>query len=155
VAEQIRIEGNVTTDTKTLTAEKEGGRGGMNDQQQFDEWAILELFGHQRLAGRVTAVNLGGVAFIRVDVPDAAGKKKNVEPILTKFLSPFAIYSIVPVTEATARAAAKSCANDPITRWDVQELIDKAADARVKRLTVDGAPFQGAAEEDIPEGYAE
>ena len=44
---------------------------------------------------------------------------------LSKMLNPSAIYSITPVTEETARAAAKSCSAAPVTRWDVQDLIDR------------------------------
>jgi hypothetical protein len=35
--------------------------------ETFEEWALLELFGHQRLAGRVTEQQLGGASFVRVD----------------------------------------------------------------------------------------
>lgn len=102
------------------------------EQQSFEEWAILELFGHQRLAGLVTAVNLGGASFVRVDVPDVE-KQIGAPAKLTKFLNPSSIYSITPVTEETARAAAKSCSAAPVTRWDVQELIEAS---QKKRLPV-------------------
>ena len=104
----------------------------MSDQQQFNEWAVLELFGHQRLAGRVTAVTLGGASFVRVDVPDIEIELKGAVK-LTKFLNPSAIYSITPVTEETVRAVAKSCSSAPVTRWDVHELIDRVQ----KRLSTD------------------
>lgn len=96
-----------------------------SQQQQFEEWAILELFGHQRLAGLVTAVNLGGASFVRVDVPDIE-KEVGAPSKLTKFLNPAAIYSITPVIEETARAAARSCSAAPVTRWDVQDLINRS-----------------------------
>lgn len=90
---------------------------------KFEEWAVLELFGHQRLAGLVTEVQLGGASFVRVDVPED-GKKKGWK--LTKMYNPSAIYSIAPVTEDTARMIAKSCAGEPVTRWDVQEFVRDA-----------------------------
>lgn len=99
------------------------------EQQAFDEWAILELFGHQRLAGRVTAINLSGAAFVRVDVPDIE-KEIGAPAKLSKLLNPSAIYSITPVTEETARAAAKSCSAAPVSRWDIQELIDRESKTR-------------------------
>lgn len=94
-------------------------------EETFQEWAILELFGHQRLAGMVTAVTISGASFVRVDVPDIE-KEIGAAPKLTKFLNPSAIYSITPVSEETARAAARSCSPAPVTRWDVSELIERA-----------------------------
>jgi hypothetical protein len=90
---------------------------------KFEEWALLELFGHQRLAGLVTEVQLGGASFVRVDVPEG-GKKKGWK--LTKMYNPSAIYSITPVTEETARMIAKSVSGEPVTRWDVREMVREA-----------------------------
>ena len=89
----------------------------------FDEWALLELFGHQRLAGRVTEQQLGGSSFVRVDVPED-GKKKGWK--LSKLYNPSAIYSITPVTEETARLVAKSISPEPVTRWDVSQMVQDA-----------------------------
>lgn len=38
-------------------------------QTKFDHWCIVESFGHERIAGRVTEQTIGGCSFIRVDVP--------------------------------------------------------------------------------------
>lgn len=95
--------------------------------EKFEEWAVLELFGHQRLAGLVSEVQIGGASFVRVDVP-MDGKKKNAWK-LTKMYNPSAIYSITPVTEATARMVATSVSGEPVTRWDVQEMVREAKKA--------------------------
>jgi len=42
----------------------------------FDVWAILEIMGHTRIAGRVTEQALGGSALIRVDVPALKARLK-------------------------------------------------------------------------------
>jgi hypothetical protein len=36
---------------------------------KFDSFAIVEVFGHQKFAGRVTEQAIGGASFVRVDVP--------------------------------------------------------------------------------------
>ena len=36
----------------------------------FEGWAILELMGHRRLAGLLSETQIGGAAFIRIDVPN-------------------------------------------------------------------------------------
>lgn len=93
---------------------------------KFEEWAVLELFGHQRLAGMVTEVQIGGASFVRVDVPEDAKSKAWK---LTKMYNPSAIYSITPVTEETARMAAKSVSGEPMTKWDVAEMVRDAKKA--------------------------
>lgn len=53
-------------------------------QPQFDEWAIVELFGHQKIAGHVTQAPIGDM--LRVDV------HQDDEKILyTRFINPKAI----------------------------------------------------------------
>jgi hypothetical protein len=36
---------------------------------KFHSWAIVELFGHNQLAGLVTEQTIAGQSFIRIDVP--------------------------------------------------------------------------------------
>jgi hypothetical protein len=102
------------------------------EQTKFEEWALLELFGHQRLAGLVTEIQLGGVSFVRVDVP---GDTKKAPTKLTRMYNPSAIYSITPVTEETARMIAKNISVEPITRWDMQEMVREA------KKSLQPAPF--------------
>jgi hypothetical protein len=78
---------------------------------EFDQWAIVELFGHQVIAGRVSEQTIGGSTFVRVDVPGV----ENGSIGFTRFYGQGAIYSITPVSEQAARLAAKRCAPRPIT----------------------------------------
>ncbi|MFT4171789.1 MAG: hypothetical protein QM639_04465 [Rhodocyclaceae bacterium] len=89
----------------------------MSTENTFDCWAIVELFGHQRIAGRVTEASVGGCAFVRVDVP-AAGDV----PAYTRLFGNGAIYAINPVTEELARAAAAQYRAAPVTSFDLPEL---------------------------------
>lgn len=89
----------------------------MSGATTFDQWCLVELFGHQRIAGRVTEQTVGGCAFVRVDVP-AAGE----QPEFTKLFGNGAIYAITPVTEEIARAAATSYRQVPITPYEIPEL---------------------------------
>lgn len=61
-------------------------------------WMIVELFGHQRIAGKVSEFAFGGGTFVRVDVPEV-GELKG----FTRFFGEKAIYSMSPVTEEIAR----------------------------------------------------
>lgn len=62
----------------------------MVDESKFDVWAVVELFGHQRIAGRVTEQVIAGQGFIRVDVP-AIGNQSG----FTRLFGSGAIYSII------------------------------------------------------------
>lgn len=88
------------------------------EESAFKEWAILELFGHRRLAGLVTEVQLGGASFLRLDIPG----KKNGEWALTQFYSPAAIYAITPTTPDMARAVAAQSEPGPVSRWELPQL---------------------------------
>jgi len=74
----------------------------MSDKtSKFEEWAVVELFGHQRIAGKVSEATIGGCAFLRVDVPATTNR-----PGYTKYFGNGAIYAIAPCHEEVARLAA-------------------------------------------------
>lgn len=87
------------------------------DTQKFENWCLVELFGHQRIAGKVTEQAIGGCAFVRVDVPSVNG-----QPAFTKLFGNGAIYGITPVTEEIAVAAAKTYGSVPVTPYEIPEL---------------------------------
>lgn len=80
------------------------------ETEKFDAWAIVEVFGHSKFAGRVTEQAIGGASFVRVDVPQV-----DSSPAFTKLFGASAIYSITPVTEDLARKAVKACHSEPIS----------------------------------------
>ncbi len=87
---------------------------------QFREWAVLELFGHRRLAGLVSEQNVAGAGFLRLDIPatdPADGRRDGFKA--TQFYSPSAIYSITPTSEAVARAMAEQVRYQPVTVWEL------------------------------------
>lgn len=85
-----------------------------------DFWAIIELFGHQRMAGHITEATVGGCKFVRVDVP-AAGER----PAYTRLLGQGAIYAINIVSEQVARAAADSMRVEPVSVYDLGTLLNR------------------------------
>lgn len=111
-------------------------------QTGFDQWALVELMGHQRIAGRVTEAEIGGCKFVRVDVPERVDA-----PALTKYLGPSSIYAITPVDEQTARALAARCAPEPVSVWEARALAakQKVADSGLSLAA-------GAADDDDEDG---
>lgn len=86
--------------------------------KEFKEWALIELFGHQRIAGMISEQQLGGSAFVRVDVP-ASGDNKP----FTKLFGPGAIYAITITDEFTATAAAKVYKVAPMDQWSIKDIM--------------------------------
>lgn len=64
---------------------------------EYEGWAILELMGHRKIAGRVSEVTVAGTQLIRVDVPGAE------ETVVTQYYGGSAIYCMTPCDEAAAR----------------------------------------------------
>lgn len=101
----------------------------------FEQHAIVELFGHQRIVGKVTDVQIGGASFIRVDVPETPGI-----PAFTKFFGASAIYAITPVDEETANLAARAYVQSPINKFHIAQLLpssDTGPDYRPPQYEVD------------------
>jgi len=87
--------------------------------ERFEEWAILELMGHRRLAGRITEQTIGGASFLRLDIPGNGERKA-----FTQFYSGQAVYCITPTTEAVARMIAASSCVEPVTPYEVRLAIE-------------------------------
>jgi hypothetical protein len=83
--------------------------------EQVIGWAVIELFGHQKAAGYVTEATIAGSGFLRVDVPESLGGR----PAYTRYLGPSAVYSVLPVPEAVARAYAENMYQEPIRAWQL------------------------------------
>jgi hypothetical protein len=93
-----------------------------SENQSFDEWAIVDLFGHTRLAGKVKQQAVGGCSFVRVDVPYTKAAKG-----FTRLVGEKAIYSITITDETTARLIAEYCTPVPMDTWSVKDMIERKA----------------------------
>lgn len=102
--------------------------------ETFDEWAIVELMGHRRLAGRIREVQLAGAGFLRLDIP-AAGD----DPGRTQYIAPGSVYALHPVDEATARAAAAQWRPTPVQRWELPGIPRSGLDDAIADLVADEA----------------
>lgn len=94
----------------------------MTDLEQldpFDEWAIVELMGRRRLAGRIRETQQAGAGIYRLDIPAV-----DDHPAETHYYSPGSVYAIHPTTEDLARAAAAHFAfrPEPIQRWELKAI---------------------------------
>ncbi len=88
--------------------------------EKFELFAIVELFGHNRMAGKVTEQSVGVATFIRIDVPET-----KTQPRFSRLVNPSAIYAINPVTEEVANQMAEMIQTQPIESWDIQTMQRK------------------------------
>lgn len=100
----------------------------MSKPESLDCWAVVELMGHQRIAGRVTERSVAGVQMLQVTVP-AMGNL----PEFTRMVSGNAIYAINPCDEAMATEWAKSIATSasPIISYESKHLVDKLVEKQL------------------------
>lgn len=85
--------------------------------EHFEEWAILELMGHRKMAGLVREIAVGGVSFIRIDVP----AKEAGAWTATQYYNPTAVYCMTPVSEELARRVAQTYEPQPVTRYELPD----------------------------------
>ena len=88
--------------------------------ETFSLFAIVELFGHQKIASKVTEHSLGSATFIRIDVPETKASAP-----FTRFVNPSAVYAINPVTEEVMISKAESLLVQPIESWDIRKMHEK------------------------------
>lgn len=81
--------------------------------ETFDSWAVLEVMGHRRLAGKVTEQLIAGMPFLRIDVP------MDGDQMTTQFYAPSSVYCLTPTTEEIARAVARRNQPEPVFRWEL------------------------------------
>ncbi len=82
------------------------------EKEPIEMYAIVELFGHQRIAGLVTEATIGGCSFVRVDIPGDL-----VSQPITKFYGNGAIYCMTPVSREVVETYLKRYRPAPLNVW--------------------------------------
>lgn len=83
---------------KTIVREQE-----QDKSISLKSWALVELFGHQRIVGLVTVDPVEFPGMIRVDVPDLLKNGVLDRPGFTRYIGRGAVYGVNPIDEASAR----------------------------------------------------
>lgn len=87
------------------------------NETTLEQWAVVDLFGHQRIAGKVSEQTFGSGALVRVDVPECGDR-----PGFTRLFGNGAIYSISFVDEALARKVAATLRPEPVQPYELESL---------------------------------
>lgn len=82
-------------------------------ENKFEAWGLVELMGHQRVAGRLSEQVIAGANLLRVDIPDG-------ESFRTVYYGPSAIYAVHVTDEAAARGIANNCEKRPAYAWELE-----------------------------------
>lgn len=102
-------------------------------EEKFEIWAVVELMGHNKIAGRVTEHKFGNQSMLRVDVPGIDNL-----PAFTKIIAVNAIYAINPVTEQDAISYAGQIKAKPLDVWDMERIFSD----RINELVSKGRPLK-------------
>ena len=81
-------------------------------------WAIVELMGHVRMAGRVSEEEHFGGKLGRIDIPATDGT------FVTQFFGAGSVYRVTIVSEDAARVAARGSQIEPVHPWELSRAID-------------------------------
>lgn len=92
------------------------GAGAKESGSELKSWALVELFGHQRIVGFLSQQTFGSGVLFRVDVPDLTKDGAVQRQGFTRYFGLSAIYSITPVDEATVRSLLPMIDGTPETR---------------------------------------
>jgi len=88
--------------------------------EKFESWALVEMLGHVRAAGHLTAQVVAGTSFLRLDIPECRNAQGEVvvEP-WTKFIGGGSVYSFTPLSEGVARRLATMLQHKPVHEYDL------------------------------------
>ncbi len=79
-------------------------------------FAVVELLGHVKLAGKLSQEERFGTVLGRLDIWTEDG-------FATQYFGGGAVYRITVVTEAVARQVARSASPAPISPWDYPKML--------------------------------
>ncbi len=100
----------------------------METTTNLDTWAVVALFGHTKISGKVTTVTLGSAVMIRVDVPET-----KTMPVFHKFYNTSAIYDITPTDEETAKFVAEELAATPLPdTYSINRAVHKLVTVKME-----------------------
>ncbi len=87
---------------------------------QFEQWSILELMGHRKLAGLVSEIEMFGSVMLRIDIPST--------PPVTQFYGGSAVYCLTPTTEELARQFSQRATVQPVHAYELLPVSASVSD---------------------------
>lgn len=97
-------------------------------ESNFQDWAYVELMGHNKIAGHVTEYKFGNQSMIRIDVPAI-----DDTPKFSKIFNVSAVYAITPLSEQDAIDYAKKIKAKPLDIWEMNEIFQAKINEMISR----------------------
>lgn len=104
----------------------------METTESFQHHAIVEVFGHEKYAGKITTETIAGTSMYRLEVPAIDGETPL--PGFIKFINPTSVFSITPVTEEYALEMAKKLQKHPVNGYEHQQVIRELAGRVIEEM---------------------
>lgn len=98
-----------------------------NQNTNFETWAIIEVFGHEKYAGFVKDITIGSTTMLQVQVPETGKEREYPLPGFQKIFNPSSIFSLTPVSEEYAREMANNLRKSPVDVYEHKEIVGKLA----------------------------
>ncbi len=105
------------------------------ENTNFEQWAVLEIFGHEKYAGLVTTETIVGSAMIKLEVPEVTNLEVTL-PAFVKLFNHASVYSITPVSEQYARSMAAKLSKQPIQGYEHEQVITQLAKRATEKMTL-------------------
>ena len=96
------------------------------ENKGFESWCVIEIFGHQKISGKVSVEKIASTEMIRVDVP----KTSNSDGF-TKYYNPTSIYGLTPVKEDYAKEMAELLNTKPVNDYNHHLALKKLMDKKI------------------------
>jgi len=88
----------------------------MSETKQLETWAVVELMGRIKIAGKVTEESHFGVVMLRLDIPEVDGRPEH-----TEFYGGTALYRVTPCDEQIARLVLQQNHPAPIVYFQLPQ----------------------------------
>lgn len=95
------------------------------EKKLFEQWCLVELMGHQQLAGLVSEAQFPS-GFTRVDVYETDPDEGGVA-VFTRIVSPSALYALNPVEKVIALEFARRLKAKPVQAYQLSNLLPASA----------------------------
>lgn len=86
--------------------------------EKFEEFAIVEMMGHRKIAGKISESEIGGSSLLRVDVFNSEGAIDR-----TEYIGVGSIYCLTIVSKEVAEAVARNYAPKPSFAYNLQTSV--------------------------------
>jgi len=97
------------------------GKDRQDKSEGLKAWALVELFGHQRIVGWVTVDPPDFPGMARIDVPDLKKDGAIVRAGFTRYVGRAAIYSVTPISEKSVRELLPHVSGLPARPAEIRE----------------------------------